>query len=370
MKCSGCGACSIICPQKCISMEVNERGFLRPTVNELECIHCNLCEKVCFYHNCAPVSLDRARLYSSYIKEKAIRSTSSSGGVAYQIAKTGIADKKLVCGAVFDYSSFTVKHKLCFTTEDIEPLKGSKYLQSNCQEAFSRLVQLIRNDDQLEAIVFGTPCQIAGLNNALNHYNIRNRVLLIDIFCHGVPSLALWKEYLTFLETKNVQNIKKIIFRDKHYSWHSYYMHIFCDNGEYVVSREKDPFLKLFCMGVLNQKECFTCRFRNESAADIRLGDYWGKRYSDSEEGYSMVLTLTEKGKEYFKSVDGLENVNLPIEERLGQQHTDYTIPSEYDKGFKLLLNHQNLCKIINLHDPYIDQIIRRIKAIVKLYVR
>ena len=47
----------------------------------------------------------------------------------------------------------------------------------------------------------------------------------------------------------------------------------------YVASREKDPFLKLFSMGVVNQESCFTCPFRNETSADIRLGDYWGERF-------------------------------------------------------------------------------------------
>ena len=152
----------------------------------------------------------------------------------------------------------------------------------------------------------------------------------------------------------------------KKYSWHSYYMHIYYANNEYIKSRKIDPFLKLFSMGVLNQKECFTCPMRNESAADIRLGDFWGKRYANSEEGYSMVLLLTDKGKRYFDSLHDVERDNLPIEERFGQQHTDYTIPEKYEEGFSLLLNNTKLERIINLYDPPVKRLFREVKGVAK----
>ena len=40
----------------------------------------------------------------------------------------------------------------------------------------------------------------------------------------------------------------------------------------YVASREKDPFLKLFSMGVVNQESCFTCPFRNETFDWVTIG--------------------------------------------------------------------------------------------------
>ena len=52
MKCSGCGACAIICPKHCIKMLNNEEGFLRPVINKDKCVNCNLCKKVCIYNNC------------------------------------------------------------------------------------------------------------------------------------------------------------------------------------------------------------------------------------------------------------------------------------------------------------------------------
>ena len=93
----------------------------------------------------------------------------------------------------------------------------------------------------------------------------------------------------------------------------------------YVASREKDPFLKLFSMGVVNQESCFTCPFRNETSADIRLGDYWGERFKNNEDGVSMVLINGSRGLALLNAVSDKVTINRQdITDRFGQQHTDY----------------------------------------------
>lgn len=71
----------------------------------------------------------------------------------------------------------------------------------------------------------------------------------------------------------------------------------------YVEHRGKDPFLKLFSIGVVNQESCFTCLFRNKSSADIRLGDYWGNRFKDNEEGVSIVIVNSSCGQEMLDAI-------------------------------------------------------------------
>ena len=211
------------------------------------------------------------------------------------------------------------------------------------------------------------------MNGVLRKKNLRERVILVDIFCHGVPSSLLWKHYLEWLENKqkvNLKEVESIIFRDKKYSWHTYYMHIITKNREYISSRKRDPFLKLFSMGVFNQKECFTCKFRNFSGADIRLGDFWGKRFENQEDGVSMVLVLTEKGEKIF---DGLKNVvqkQVPVEERLGQQHTDYEYPINYEKGFEMLKKGYSMNRLVNKHDPFVRQKFRELKCAIKRFYK
>ena len=45
--CSGCSACSNICPKNCIEMKADEEGFLYPVIDEERCIKCGLCKRIC-----------------------------------------------------------------------------------------------------------------------------------------------------------------------------------------------------------------------------------------------------------------------------------------------------------------------------------
>ena len=45
--CSGCNACAEACPKHCIEMVPDRKGFLYPKVNEVVCIDCGVCERVC-----------------------------------------------------------------------------------------------------------------------------------------------------------------------------------------------------------------------------------------------------------------------------------------------------------------------------------
>ena len=49
-KCSGCHACVGVCPKGCISMVLDNEGFLYPKVDESTCIKCGLCEEACPQH--------------------------------------------------------------------------------------------------------------------------------------------------------------------------------------------------------------------------------------------------------------------------------------------------------------------------------
>lgn len=64
-----------------------------------------------------------------------------------------------------------------------------------------------------------------------------------------------------------------------------------------------DSFYRLFLSDACLGKACYTdCKYKSlQSSADIRIGDLWGKTYSQNEEGVSAVLTFTSKGDELLK---------------------------------------------------------------------
>lgn len=370
-KCSGCGGCVAICPKDCISLELNNKGFYKAKINDTKCIKCGLCEKMCPMNVVECNSLDKSELYSTYSCDDVVREKSSSGGVAYLLAEYGMKNDYIICGCTYDYSLHEAKHIIINNFQELSLIQGSKYLQSNTT-IFREIIYIGRRNKNTKFMVFGTPCQISSLKKIVEFYNIEAQFLLIDIFCHGVPSYLLWNKYLKWLERRGINNskIRDICFRDKKYSWHEYFMHIVTDEKEYVASRKKDPFLKIFSMGVMNQKECFTCQYRNKSEADIRLGDYWGERYKKSEKGYSMTLLNSYKGEKIFKKFLKENSViykKMPIDDRLGQQHSDYPIPKYYEKSFEVLLKTSNsMNKIINMYDPLLTRLKRTLKKMIE----
>lgn len=129
-----------------------------------------------------------------------------------------------------------------------------------------------------------------------------------------------------------------------------------------------DDFLKLFTMGVTNQRACFVCPYRNSSSADIRIGDYWGSRYEKSETGVSMVLVGTEVGQKFMNLIEDRSKLEChDISERLAQQHMDYKCPKYYDISLKKLRDaNVDLRQIINLYETKIWRLKKKIKSIIK----
>lgn len=228
-KCSGCSACASVCPKECIKIEYNEDGFLRPFTDEKSCIRCGLCKKVCPMEYSNNTSLDEGMLYAAWGDEED-RKKSSSGGIAAKLARYAVTHGYKVCGAALDYDTLCVNHRVVSRMDELEALRGSKYLQSHVAVAFSDMLKALKNSPEKKFFAFGTPCQIAGLRNVLEQKCLLDRVVLIDIFCHGVPTNHLWEKYKNWIvrkmELNSIGDIKNITFRDKTYSWHEYYMHI------------------------------------------------------------------------------------------------------------------------------------------------
>lgn len=295
--CFGCGVCAASCHSKAITLRLNVEGFYEPHVIEDKCIKCGLCYEVCSFVNKDDNKKQKAALgYASYSLNPQIRQLAASGGVGYEIGCWGINNGYTYCGVKYDIERNIAKH---FMTDNVGQLLdscGSKYIQSFTVEVFSHF------ERKRKYIVVGTPCQIASLRRYINRFHLENNFILVDFFCHGVPSYWLWQKYLKHC---NVSNIESIVWRNKDYGWHDSWNMIIKNKGKTFQCRatEGDLFYKYFlghyCLG----KQCVdSCRFKMfNSCADIRIGDFWGKAYQNNEEGVSAVITFTERGDELLK---------------------------------------------------------------------
>jgi len=212
-KCCGCTACASVCPMDCIEMKEDMEGFLYPSVDKGKCIDCGACERVCPIQNPTKEVLQDQMGYLVQHKDEAVRLDSTSGGAFTAIATTVLEKGGVVFGAAYD-ESFHVHHTYVEKVKDLAIFRNSKYVQSDLGNCFRQVREFLRNDRWV--CFSGTPCQIEGLNKFLGKQY--EKILLVDVVCHGVPSPLIWKKYLEYqgVVDKKPDNIR---FRDKYYGY-------------------------------------------------------------------------------------------------------------------------------------------------------
>ncbi len=303
--CTGCGICSIVCPKGAIQTELNAKGFPEGNADENLCIDCGKCVEICSKYkepgesSYMKLMEQKGRVFMAFSKDGAIRNKSSSGGVGVEISKSCISLGYSVCGVYYDLQNKRVEHKLADTMEEMKEFAGSKYLMSYAGKALSGL------EPQKKYVIFGTPCQTYALRQKIRQQKMEDNVLLVDFFCHGVPSYLLWSRYLEYVQKRyKTGDIKAVTFRNKKYGWHDYSMVIEGDRKCYTGRMRKDLFYHFYLSNVCLNDACYKCCFRLDYVySDIRLGDFWGPKYKDDKSGVSLVTANTEKGLEILESL-------------------------------------------------------------------
>lgn len=302
--CSGCHACSNVCPKQCITMTEDSEGFLYPQIDEDKCVNCGLCEKVCPIIN-VPKALDNTILaYACKNRDNGARDLSSSGGVFSLMCNYVISKKGVVFGAAFD-ESFSVSHMYAETLEECEKFRGSKYVQSKIGDSYIKAKQFL--DSERVVLFSGTPCQIAGLEAFL--IKKYENLIMIDIACHGVPSPSVYKKYIDLLEEKNKSKISSISFRDKSTGWSKYSFRVDFENGNKAKEIGcNNIYMKGFLSDIYLRPSCYECKFKKPvTSADVTLADYWGIQKIhpdfDDDRGASLVLVNTKRGQDIIKNI-------------------------------------------------------------------
>lgn len=291
--CCGCGACAQRCPEQCISMRADEQGFLYPQTDEVKCIDCGLCERVCpMIQHGEP--REPVATYAARHLDETIRLASSSGGAFTAIAEHVIAQDGVVFGARFN-EQWDVVHDYTETIDGLAPFRGSKYVQSAIGDNFVKAEQFLKQGRQV--LFTGTPCQIAGLKHFLR--KDYDNLLTVEVACHGVPSPLVWQEYL------KDKNPTAINFRDKRNGWKNYH---FTLNGK-SVPHDNDNFMGCFLENYSLRPACFDCQAKHGSSqADLNIADLWGISQIapaiDDDRGTSTIIAWNEQGNTIAKAID------------------------------------------------------------------
>ena len=311
--CFGCGVCATICPKNIISISLNQDGFYEPHIYETDkCIECGLCLSVCAYsHDDLAIQNTPIHGYAGWSNNSSVRLSSTSGGVGFEIARYLLEKGYKVCGVRYNGDKKRAEHYIASSLEQLKQSVGSKYIQSYTVEAFKTLTR----DEKY--LITGTPCQIDSFRRFIQKKHIEEHFVLLDCFCHGIPSMWVWQKYLRDVEAligdvKSASWRNKIIYRkdntSEKFNWHdSYNLFLKGVKGEKLSRHANgDLFFFFFLGNTCLGKACYThCKYKGvKSSADIRIGDCWGHIYQDNKEGVNVVIPFTSKGEHLIHQID------------------------------------------------------------------
>ncbi len=307
-KCNGCKMCKDICPVHAITYVIDAEGFWYPNVDYEKCVKCELCIRHCPEIQTIQERTRMPDVFAAWSVNDEVRLGSTSGGIFYELAKKTLDDNGFVIGCVYDADFKGARHIAVDTIDDLKPLMVSKYVQSDTENIYRQTREKI--DTGKPVLFVGSPCQCAALVSFLDaEYD---NLLICDFICRGTNSPKAHKKYVEYLEKKYGGTMINLRSKDKRNGWNHFGQSAQFSNGqEYYAGREEDLRIVAYHHGNLMMRDsCHQCAFKHipRDGSDITLADFWGispDEVDDIEKGISLIMTNTDKGQNYFLSLDG-----------------------------------------------------------------
>ena len=308
--CCGCSACANICPHGAIEMVENSEGFLYPEIDQSKCVNCGLCKKTCPILNKINDNFKTPDCYAAMADDE-IRKVSSSGGAFSIIAEYILNKNGYICGCTFDLDELKAKHIIINSKEELYKLRRSKYLQSDIGNIYQEVKKILDNDNYL--LFSGTPCQVAGLKSFLR--KTYEKLLTVDILCHGVPSQKVYIKYLNELKNADDEKFLEVNFKDKSISWMSNWAKITTKTNKNTYSKlqTEDNYMQLFLSNISLRQNCTDCKYcTTQREGDFTIADFWGidnydKNLNDGK-GTSLVLVNNKKAQSVYSEIQNKFN--------------------------------------------------------------
>ena len=307
--CCGCRACEQACHAAALSMKPDGEGFLYPVFDEARCVDCGLCERVCPMGDpLLPVD-EPAEVYAAKSRSEKLCMSSSSGGLFSEIALHVLEKSGAVFGAAFAGDG-SVHHVAVESADGLGLLRGSKYVQSDIGDCYSRVRDFLKAGRWVYFV--GTPCQVAGLRKFLRKEY--DRLLTSDLVCHGVPSQKMFAAYKEWEERRHGGKIREFSFRNLKGWGHSIEFSIEgpqpggTRKSVRYLFNEFSPYYHGFIHGLMTRPSCYACPYaRTGRVGDLTLADYWGVAdvfpKLDRRHGVSLLLANTDKGKSLLRAI-------------------------------------------------------------------
>lgn len=190
---------------------------------------------------------------------------------------------------------------------------------------------------------------------------------LVDLVCHGTPSVQLLRESIKGYGY-DLSDLNAIYFR-KHDR--------FAIKGEPVhilPEGVQDCYTRAFLRGLCYTENCYSCQYaRPERVGDLTMGDSWGTEMKEElHKGLSLVLCQTAKGQELLDMMD-FKFFPVDKENSIRMNHQlchPSAMPMQRKDFFKHLEQGISFNHAVGLSYPkdYFKQYVKRILIGLKLY--
>ena len=269
---------------------------------------------------------------------------STSGGAFGEIAKYVLSRGGVVYGCAYQ-NHLEVRHVRVDKVQDLDLLRGSKYVQSNTGKTYKEAEEDLKNGRLV--LYSGTPCQIAGLKAFLR--KDYENLISVDLICHGTPPQEYFSKFVEWYEKKNKVVLTNVSFRDKKNNGWSLAGCVYgIKNGKTFQKKLyyfDNWYYFHFLKGNIYRKACYDCRFANvQRPADFTLGDCWGESDLNlpfrAYKGCSLVLLNSLKAKEIFGQ---LNVTSLGVDEDFAiKNNRQLVAPTKKPKNYEELINRFN----------------------------
>lgn len=330
--CSSCGACSAICPVDARGFKFTNIGRLYVAVDAKKCIDCGLCRKAC-------PSLDVQEIHSTFdnayigeIKDilvgrcadERLFNNAQSGGACAATLKhlfiTGKIDAAIVCGMEAGNPP-VVSARIITEIDRLEEIQKSCYTPVE-------LLSILKRAKKFKSIALvGLPCHIQGIESLMKMNRFNNVHYRLGLICDRTLSSTIMD---VFGSLSPMSPDYKVVWRHKLLKINNL---CFKYQGAPVSVSSADRIkvypntYRFLLKDIFTSPRCWVCYDKLNTFADIVYGDPWSMSDIDEENGSSLVITRTPKGKSLIDEM--MESGELllsprPLEQLLKGQHIEH----------------------------------------------
>lgn len=337
--CTGCEACSYVCPKHAISFRNDEEGFKYPVIDDALCVKCGLCLKAC------PTIQNKPKLgdevFACHAKDANKQLSSSSGAIARTLYEYGLKNNYACFGVKWSDDFNQANYFKINCDGEIKLAATSKYIQTDKGDLYQEINDALCK----QPILFiGLPCECAAIKNVFG--NRLNKSIIVDLICHGPTSPSFLKKYLQ--EKGKSDRVTSLCLRGKDKQGYSLLVETSYQSGKSFKEKMRDTSFGKG-MNYINRPSCSICVFR---PGDLTIGDFWqlpteNKGYS--KYGTSLVIPNNEKGREILSLISSTINCvpeNMNLAKRGNHTLVSPTAPYRHRKKMlSLVLRGQNANK-------------------------